>query len=1514
MALWAACACLSLTTATAQQAPIRASLPNVDRRPLAQAKAPALLRANANLQGLGTPQAASDAMLRLREFVPDVVVDLDPIVGTPRLVSSRDSFLTDRNGVGGAVSAETLSVYPPTDPHRVFKAFLDDNADLFGFNAQALNDAEIRRDFVTPHNGLRTVVWQQTFADVPVFGGMLQAHITANDELVRVSSQFIVNPALAAATDNARWADNLAKPTITAETAVAKAAGDIGSVVPIAAVVKERSPEGTALKQVLRAPGLNGDVHAELVWVPMGPDSLRLCWRVFLVSHARGEGFRSLVDARSGEVLIRHNLTTYQSAAPVVSMSAYTSDSPSPFTPGWPTPNTDQPPVVPRTHLTNFSSLNSVASPIGWFYPATNSVYTTIGNNVDAHCDWDDNDVPDIPRPQVAQDNPDFTFPLDLSLPPSAYTNAAVVNLFYWNNFMHDKLYELGFTEAAGNFQNSNFGRGGFGGDGVEADAQDGWALNDPFGHANNANFFTPDDGIPGRMQMYIFNGPFPNRDGDLDAEVMCHEYTHGLSNRLVGNGALIYELQTAGMGEGWSDFYAMSLLSEASDDPTGNYPTGGYATFMLDSMTENYYFGIRRYPYSTDMTKNPLTFKDIDPSQADPHIGTPTSPIYWYWTQIPEEVHFQGEVWCATLWECRANLVDTLGWAEGNQTMLQLVTDGMKLSPANPTFLEARDAILQADLVNYGGANRGDLWRGFAKRGMGLLAKAPPADTTYGVVEDYTVPSDVVVNPPDGILEINVTPVNDATLLGGSTASVFVRVRDGVAVTNATVKGVVNGLTTLNFNNTGTAPDLRSRDSIYSASLNVPASGTNLTLALTITAPGKQDAALVVNYFIAVRPGNDLFSSAIKVKAEGATLFANNRFATPDLEAGEPDHGGTGAACCSLWWSWTPTANARVLLDSGGSAFNTLLGVYTGATVNNLKEVGSASTKPAGRKAYLQFDAKKGTNYFIAVASSSTNTAGQIQLVLAPGGIPDTTPPVVQVSSPVNGLIVNSNTIEIVATAFDPGPISSGVRKLAFQVKPVSAGSSIAPTGSTQSTNRVALVEGRNTVSVTAIDGVGNVSDPVTVVVNYRRQPVANDHFAYATVLNDTSGAVVSDNREATREPGEPKHAGNDGGHSLWWKWTAPADGSLLLSTDGSKLDTLLGMYTGNRVDSLHTLASNDDAFDGSKFSKLQQGVRANQTYYLAVDGFNGSTGQVQLAYSFTPGALYTIDLQTGTGGSVSEHGAGPVDVPAHSSQTLTAIPDPGFVFAGWEGAAVTTANPLSLQVNSNITVRANFYPVAYTDDFETGGLGKINWVTTGTPGWSVTSSAAAGGKYSARSGAIGNSQASALSLAGKFSAGSVAFSLKISSEAVWDYAEFLIDGVQLFKWSGEADWSEYSFPIAEGVHTLQWIYHKDAQTSAGLDAVFVDNLQAPLVPAAGPGSAAKLSLSLLPQGQYELKLVGQTNQVYIIQQAAEILPNQQTIWTPYSTNVAEYGQVRFILDPQALNQPHIFFRAVTQ
>src|SRR5437867_3818901 len=113
-----------------------------------------------------------------------------------------------------------------------------------------------------------------------------------------------------------------------------------------------------------------------------------------------------------------------------------------------------------------------------------------------------------------------------------------------------------------------------------------------------------------------------------------------------------------------------------------------------------NYYYVLRRYPYSTDMLKNPLTLNDIDPSQFDNCAsGAPFSPIFLYQfgtcSSTPAaEVHNMGEVWCVTLWEARRNLINYWGYIVGNQTMLELVTDGMMLCPPNPNFIQARDAI----------------------------------------------------------------------------------------------------------------------------------------------------------------------------------------------------------------------------------------------------------------------------------------------------------------------------------------------------------------------------------------------------------------------------------------------------------------------------------------------------------------------------------------------------------------------------------------------------------------------------------------------------------------------------------------------------------------------------------------------------------------------------------------------------------------------------------------------------
>jgi uncharacterized repeat protein (TIGR01451 family) len=683
----------------------------------------------------------ADAVPQVQHTVPGIRVDFDPILASPSFIASPHGFLTGSNGLGLAVTKPSLDAIPAGDRDAATKAFLNEHAALFGHGAEVLATERRAREFVTPHNGLRTVIWEQALGGIPVFQGLLIAHTTQRGELVSISSRFVSDVRKAADAGMPGWLQIQASPPITAEEAIARAAASVGETMTAA----EAKSAGAGSDQRLRyhAPVLLGDTEARQIWLPVSRNSLRLCWEVVLTSRKRSEMFRLVVDAETGELLMRHGLTEYYSDA---TYRVYTSDSPSPFSPGCSTPCTTQPPLVARD-LVTLSALSSNDSPAGWISDGQN---TTIGNNVDAHLDKNADDVPDPGSQPTGSPFRVFDFSMDLTQQPVTYTNAVVVQLFYWCNWMHDKLYELGFTEAAGNFQTDNFGRGGLGNDAVQADGQDGSGY-------NNANFSTPPDGSPGRMQMYIFNYPTPNRDGDLDAEVILHEYTHGLSNRRVGGGVGISALQSMGMGEGWSDFYALSLLSQTNDDPTATYANGGYVTYQLSGLTQNYYFGIRRYPYSTDMTKNPLTFKDIDPAQASAHTGVPRSPIIG---NTANEVHNMGEVWCVTLWEARANLIAKYGPAVGNQLMLQLVTDGMNLSPANPNFLQARDAIIQADQVDAGGANRTQLWAAFAKRGMGFSATSPASSTTTGLVEAYDLPDFLKVTPTTGL--------NSAGSIGG--------------------------------------------------------------------------------------------------------------------------------------------------------------------------------------------------------------------------------------------------------------------------------------------------------------------------------------------------------------------------------------------------------------------------------------------------------------------------------------------------------------------------------------------------------------------------------------------------------------------------------------------------------------------------------------------------------------------------------------------------------------------------
>ena len=157
----------------------------------------------------------------------------------------------------------------------------------------------------------------------------------------------------------------------------------------------------------------------------------------------------------------------------------------------------------PRTIEDN--PADGTASPFGWHDTdgiAGAEFTDSRGNNVEAQTDLDANNNPAGDTRAEGGPNLIFNDPINLNTQPGNYLEGAVGNLFYWNNIMHDVLYQYGFDEASGNFQQNNYGNGGAQGDPVQADAQDGSGT-------NNANFGTPPDGIDPRMQMFVWTNPF---------------------------------------------------------------------------------------------------------------------------------------------------------------------------------------------------------------------------------------------------------------------------------------------------------------------------------------------------------------------------------------------------------------------------------------------------------------------------------------------------------------------------------------------------------------------------------------------------------------------------------------------------------------------------------------------------------------------------------------------------------------------------------------------------------------------------------------------------------------------------------------------------------------------------------------------------------------------------------------------------------------------------------------------
>ena len=689
---------------------------------------------------------------------------------------------------------------------EILRNFIKENNSLVGVSIAQADGLRVTADYTNPDGNLSYAHLEQSINGIPVFRGEIKAGFTKDGRVIRVINN------LAPGLDYGSLSSDFGDPL----NAVRSAAGYINyQLKPIDTTVN------TAASNDLKTTFGTGDgaTTAEKMYFPTEPGVAVPAWRVLIWEPVNA--YYVIVDANTGTMLWRKNISADQTQSSTYNVYANTSslssslDSPAPASPGPLDPTVTTPfqaPLAARTNVTligNEAAQGLTFNNNGWINDGANGVNgETQGNATIAGLDIDGTNGVDAPLPGVGRVFTSTCTPGNVTGGvdggddnQSVQCRAlAVTQLFYLTNRYHDSLYKVGFTEAARNFQLSNFGRGGAENDRVSAEAQDSSGT-------NNANFATPADGTSGRMQMFRFTGPTPGRDGDLDANVVLHELTHGTSNRLIGNGSGLTTNRAGSSGEGWSDFFAFLLLSKTADPTNGVYATGGYITYRccgLTSFTTNYYYGIRRLPYApigflggpSNRPHNPLTLADIG-------TVTATDGAFGCSTLITcpgsgNEVHNAGEVWAVAGVEVWAQFVNRLGHDAGTLRTLQVYTDGMKLSPLNPTFIQSRDAVIAAaaalPVAPEASADVANVREGFRLRGYGFSA----TDNGTTAVEAFDTPN-VAVSSPFAVID---TPGNNNGVPEpGENVLLSIPVTNpstGAAITNVVVN--VNGGPNVNY------------------------------------------------------------------------------------------------------------------------------------------------------------------------------------------------------------------------------------------------------------------------------------------------------------------------------------------------------------------------------------------------------------------------------------------------------------------------------------------------------------------------------------------------------------------------------------------------------------------------------------------------------------------------------------------------------------------------------------------
>ena len=623
----------------------------------------------------------------------------------------------------------------------------------------------VRDKYLSSKSGITHVYFAQGHNGIEVFNGIINVNVARDGKVISMGSRAVPNLATAIKSSSA---------SLTAIQAVQAAASSLNlTVTAPLTVVKTVSPGPSQAVEVSKGGISLETIPARLVYQPMPNGDVRLAWDVAIYQLDAQHWWNMRVDAASGAILDKNDWVTQcqfdeephdhathtdsfgpVNTAPAAEETMATSAVMLSNSPKYRVYNmpVESPTHGGRTLVDMESVITRNASPFGWHDVDGKDGHDfniARGNNVHAY--WDGNNLNAAAPAVNAADgglddargtNHVFDFPADLNGDPLLYRDAAITNLFFWNNLIHETFYQYGFDEVSGNFQQNNYGKGGLGADQVFAEAQDGSGV-------NNANFATPPDGRNPRMQMFLWTGN-PRRDGDFDNGVIVHEYGHGISNRLTGGPSASSCLgNQEQMGEGWSDWFGLMMTMKPGDFAAQRRGIGTYVLYQPANGK-----GIRPAPYSTDFSVNNYTYKDIKGLAAP---------------------HGVGFVWATMLWEVTWALIDKHGFDPniytgngGNNKALELVTLALKLQPCSPGFIDGRDAILKADSVLYGGANYEVIYKAFAKRGLGFSADQGSSASKTDGVEAYDMPTMGMLVSVDnasigngGILTYTLTAIN---------------------------------------------------------------------------------------------------------------------------------------------------------------------------------------------------------------------------------------------------------------------------------------------------------------------------------------------------------------------------------------------------------------------------------------------------------------------------------------------------------------------------------------------------------------------------------------------------------------------------------------------------------------------------------------------------------------------------------------------------------------------------------